>query len=548
MDVGERRFNMEKRKPNIILITCDQLRQDFVGAHGCEFILTPNIDRLAKEGCIFDNAYSPNPVCIPARHNLITGLTARQHGFDDNYFGKDAKACPYYLPTFAQILNDDGYDTIAIGKMHFQPERRAVGFDRFLNMDELPHTREEDDYAMYLKEQGYGHLQSVHGVRSCLYMQPQRSLLPKEHHGSAWVADRSIEYLDATRGRKPFLMWIGFIHPHPPLDIPEEWADLYKGKIPAPVKSKTPLSTLAIENQQLACVYNEEVRTRIRELYASAISHVDFQIGRIMDKLRDLGLMDDTLILFTSDHGEMLGDLDTYQKFLPYDPSCKIPFIIRYPKVFKAGERQNAFVDLNDVLPTFVDAAGLSYPAPYELPGESLLKQGGKKNRRYQYTEHQKESKRWCCIRDERYKYVHFYGDADQMFDMLEDPKEQTNLLYGEPAEDVLAIRDRLKAILLCYEEKWGLEGYSDKTAFKEFPKYEIFHYYEANFPMFPFMAMPEEQARYDDYRDEILSAIKKEPVVKLSQNHTIDILHEGNYGEEWIRELMERAKEQGNY
>ena len=118
---------MKQDRPNILLITCDQLRSDFVGCCGGSFMKTPNIDRLAEEGCVFENAYSPNPVCIPARHNLLTGLTARHHGFDDNYFGAEAKACPYYLPTFPQVLNDGGYETIAIGKMHFQPERRAAG-------------------------------------------------------------------------------------------------------------------------------------------------------------------------------------------------------------------------------------------------------------------------------------------------------------------------------------------------------------------------------------------------------------------------------------
>jgi len=538
---------MEQR-PNILLITCDQLRFDFLGAYGCDFVKTPNIDRLAKQGCVYERAYSPNPVCIPARHNLITGLPARYHGFDDNYFEEEAKACPYYLPTFAQILNDSGYETIAIGKMHFQPERRAVGFDYFYNMDELPHTREEDDYAMYLKEKGYGQLRSVHGVRTCLYMQPQRSLIPARHHGSTWVADRSIEYLERTKGRKPFLMWTGFIHPHPPLDIPEEWADLYNGKIPKPVKSVTPLSTLAVENQQLACVYNDEVRDRIRELYASAISYVDMQIGRILDKLEELKLIDNTLILFVSDHGEMLGDLDTYQKFLPYDPSARIPFIIRYPKAFQPGERRSEFVDLNDVLPTFLDAAGLSYPAEYELPGESVLRRNGKKDRQYQYIEHQRNNKRWCCIQDERYKYVYYYGDDEQLFDMKEDPKETTNLLYGEPDPEILAVRDRLKQELLKYEARWGLEGYADEHGFKTFERYEGIRYYETNFPCFPNMALEEEKAQFDNYDDEILAAIKNEPVVKLSENHAKEILLKGGYDEAWIDRLLERAKEQNNY
>ena len=112
------------KRPNIILIACDQLRSDFVGCYGSSFMHTPNIDALAAQGCVYENAYSPNPVCIPARHNMLTGLTARHHGYDDNYFGNEAKPAPYELPTFPLILSDAGYETVAIGKLHFQPERR----------------------------------------------------------------------------------------------------------------------------------------------------------------------------------------------------------------------------------------------------------------------------------------------------------------------------------------------------------------------------------------------------------------------------------------
>ena len=127
--------NKDDTRPNILLITCDQLRSDFVGAYGADFMRTPNIDRLAEEGCLYENAYSPNPVCIPARHNMLTGLTAKHHGYDDNYFDAVAKPCPWQLPTFPQILSDGGYETIAVGKIHFQPERRHTGFDFFYNMD-----------------------------------------------------------------------------------------------------------------------------------------------------------------------------------------------------------------------------------------------------------------------------------------------------------------------------------------------------------------------------------------------------------------------------
>ena len=540
---------MSENHPNILLIMCDQLRPDFLGAYGCDFIETPNIDRLAREGCVFENAYTPNPVCIPARHNLITGLTARHHGFDNNYFGLNAKPCPSTLPTFAQILNDNRYETIAIGKMHFQPARRALGFDYFLSMDEVPSTREEDDYALYLKAQGYGALQSINGVRTCLYMQPQRALISAEHHGSHWVADRAIEFFRSNHGRMPFLMYAGFIHPHPPFNVPDEWAEKYVGKIPPPVQSNTPISAIAREKNQLGCLDDPAALQRVRELYASAISFVDYNIGRMVGELEAQGLLDDTLILLLSDHGEMLGDMGTFQKMLPYDASSKIPFILRWPEHVQAGSRDTRFVDLNDVLPTFLDAAKLDYPCDYDLPGESVLIPEGVKNRTVQYVEHHRENKRWISLRDHRYKYIFHYGDKAELYDLTSDPHETTNLLHGVPPNrEALAVRNRLHNQLLCYEARYGLRGYVVDGAFKQFPPYQPQPDYETNFPCFPKMMTPEEQSTLNNYDDEILRAIQKEPVVKLRNNHTAEILSLSDaYSPERIERLLARANAQGN-
>ncbi len=538
---------MRESVPNILLITCDQLRYDFIGTTSGGKIYTPNINRLANQGCLYENAYSPNPVCIPARHNLITGLTDRLHGFDDNYFGKEAKSCPYYLPTFAQILRDGGYETIAIGKMHFQPERNAAGFDFFYNMNEVVPTREMDDYAMYLKQNGFGHIHSIHGVRNCLYMQPQRSLLPEKYHGSAWVADQAIEYLDRTRGRQPFMMWAGFIHPHPPLDVPERWADYYRNKIDLPVTSITPLSKLAEENKYLACMDSLQKVNRVRELYAAAISFADEQIGRILEKLDELDLAENTLVVFTSDHGEMLGDLGTYQKFLPYDAASRIPLILRYPGRIIPGRRNASFADLNDLLPTFLGVAHLRYPASYDLPGESLLETKPKKDRDYQYLEHQHGSKRWCAIRDIRYKYIHYYGDEDQLFDLAMDPHETFNLLFCCKEKDIYKRVKQLRQRLIYMEERYGLEGYTYKNEFIKFPPYQISPSFEETMQPFAQKLISEEAELMNNVDDEILAAIKNEPTVKLHTAETVAILSDLGYSDERMSALFERARQQGN-
>jgi arylsulfatase A-like enzyme len=543
-----------KKKPNILLITTDQQRYDTINALGYDFMHTPNLVRLAKVGCVFTNPYSPNPVCIPARHNLLTGLTARHHGFDDNYF-VDKKNIPYNLPTFPQILSDGGYDTVAIGKLHFQPYRRHNGFHRLYLMDEIPEYREDDDYAMYLKEQGYDHLQSIHGVRHLLYMLPQRSLLPEKHHGNCWVADKTIAYLEENRGRRPFLIWAGFIHPHPPFDVPDDWADLYKDTVlPEPFISRTPLSPLAEENKPIADYPNPKYLHRARELYYASISHVDHNIGKILAKLEEIGELDNTMILFTSDHGEMMGDHGTYQKFLPYDSSSKVPFIVRYPSRMPAGSVHRDFVDLNDILPTFLDAADIDYPGNLELPGESIFVEVGHKNRQVQYIEYCKDNKRWVSLRNKRYKFNYYYGGGhEELFDMINDPMETTNLLHelkpNHPNhQQYLEARLELREHLIGMEEKFGLEGYVEDGDFKKMPPYEPNYYRETNFPKFPKEIVRNgEREALISILDEILLAIQKEPIVQLDELDLNTFQKYGGFTDEEIHSLIERSKKNPN-
>ncbi|MFW5986310.1 MAG: sulfatase-like hydrolase/transferase, partial [Halanaerobiales bacterium] len=306
-------------RPNILLLMTDQQRFDTINAAGYDHMQTPNLDRLVEEGCLYRNAYSPNPICIPARHNMLTGLPARYHGFADNDFNR---TIPQYLPTYPRLLSDSGYETVGIGKMHFCPVRRHNGFEKLKLMAEVPRCREEDEYAMYLKDIGLGHIQNIHGVRNLLYMLPQRSLIPEEHHGNNWVADRSIEYLKANGGRKPFFLKASWIAPHPPFDVPDRFADLYKDvELPEVRTSDRIFPAIIEENKHLGDIPDEKYLRRMREVYYSAITHVDYNIGKILTALEEIDELDNTFIIFLSDHGEMLGDYSAYQKWLPYD-SC----------------------------------------------------------------------------------------------------------------------------------------------------------------------------------------------------------------------------------
>ena len=502
------------KQPNILLVTTDQQRYDTVRALGYDFMETPNLDSLAAEGCCYPNAYSNNPVCMAARHNIITGLTARYHGFDDNYFEENPKVIPADLPTFPQLLSDAGYDTIAIGKMHFQPCRRHNGFTKMELMEEIPRYLEDDEYTMYLRDNGYAGLQSPHGVRHLLYMLPQRSLIDEEHHGSAWVAERSIHHLKENAGKRPFFLWSSFIAPHPPFDVPENWADLYKGKDLPPVKkSVTPISRLAEWKKCIADYPDESYLQRVRELYYASISFVDYNIGKIIRQLKEMGEYDNTLIIFTSDHGEMLGDYGTYQKMLPYDGSARIPVIMRYPEKIEAGSRDERFVDINDILPTVLDAAGVKYPNPDILPGESIFIRDGKKDRSLQYVEYGHGNMRWVSLRSKKYKYNYYYGGGvEELFDMENDPDESVNILWSGTDPGALKIKEEMRSLLVEMESRYGLEGCVQDGDFLKLEEINAGFYRENNPPIFPGRA----GGGYISLEEEIRRAVAHEPVVKL--------------------------------
>ena len=529
------------KKPNILLITTDQQRYDTIHAAGFDHIYTPNLDRLAHEGCLFTNAYSPNPVCIPARHNILSGLPAKYHTFDDNYFD-DSHQMPFDIPAFPTILANGGYDTVAIGKMHFQPCKRHNGFNRMDNMEEIPVFMQDDDYAMFLKANGIDRFSSFHGVRHLLYMLPQQAYIPTKYHGTTWVADKTIEAIKANAGERPFMIWTSFIEPHPPFDVPKEWAHLYDFvELPKGYASLTPISALAEENKHIADYPDEDYLRRAKQLYHAAISFVDDNIGRIIDCLENEGLLDDTLIIFTSDHGEMLGDNETFQKFLPYDGSSKIPFIVRYPKLVRSNTIDERLIDLNDLLPTFLDVAKLNYPKAIELPGESVFTFNGKKDREYQYIEHNKGNKRWISLRNKRYKYNYYYGGGhEELFDLVNDKQERINLLFNDQDEKLLAIKQQLRAKLVQYEKRWGFDGGVVNNDFVCLPEYLAKPYRETNFPHHVQYLSQTEQAHLIGMIKEIKLAIKDEPVVKLKDLDIDTFKKYGHFSEQDLSELLD--------
>jgi len=459
------------KRPNILLLLTDQQRFDTIHGLGHAHMKTPHLDRLALRATCFTHAHSPNPVCVPARHCLLTSRTGRFHGYFNNSSSPIRDAG---LPTLPRLLSDHGYRTAAIGKMHFSPVRRHHGFEELQLMEEIPLHREDDDYARYLAANGLKGTGSIHGVRPLAYHIPQRALIPQAHHEMTWVPDRAVEFIRRERSR-PFFLMCGWIKPHPPWDIPEGWEDLYReADLPGPADFSRECPFDPARSRDAGDFDSPQTRRRIREAYYTSVSMVDHGVGQILDALEATRQLDDTLILFTSDHGEMLQDKGFYMKSLPYEGSVRVPLLASLPGVFAAGARDDRLTDLMDLLPTCLEAAGIPYD-PMDFCGSSLISDTGPKDRNYQWIEHASGEEypefnlRWVSLRDRRFKYIHFYnGGVEQFFDLQKDPWELENLVQrgSLPVADF----ERLKRQCIACEQRWGRSDYVRDDRFTSAP------------------------------------------------------------------------------
>ncbi len=517
---------VEKRpegRPNVVLLFTDEQRYDTIGALGCDYMVTPNLDRLVREGCAFTHACTPNPVCVPARHNLLTGLYSRDTGMSEN----QTAVMPPSIPRLPQILADAGYHCEVVGKMHFQPARTHHGFHRMQVMAELFRNVGDDDFAMYLRSVGLGHIRNIHGVRNLLYDQPQRSLLPEEHHGTTWVGDRAADCVRRNRNR-PFFLWAGWIAPHPPFAPPADLADLYKD---APLPEPTPQEEDAnprLQRHRLAMDDPTPGKIRrVRELYAASVTHIDRNVGKVIEALEETGQLDNTLVIFTSDHGDMLGDNGAWSKQVPNDPSVRIPFIMRCPGRIEAGTVRHDYADLVDILPTVLDACGVDYPSDIEFPGESLLiSEGcGAKDRSVHYMENSRGRGRVISLRGQRHKYNYWFdGGREELYDMEEEPAEIHNLLQGARATDQQEAYREMKERLTACEARCGHSGTvkEGRLVPSDAPEKPTWppgvRGLNWQFHMHPFNMRPEEAATYNSEKDEVLAATKDEPTLDLAK------------------------------
>ena len=434
------------KQPHVLLILTDQQRGDCLGIEGHPVLRTPFMDSIGGEGTHFRHGYSESPTCIPARRTIMSGQSPAVHGM----VGMEGGVQWDPPHTLAGELTGAGYQSEMIGKLHLFPNRKRYGFERLQRADS---TRSADnDYLAWLDGPGpKDRWAMAHGVTPNGWVGRASHLAETQTH-AFWVVSRAIEFLERRDPGAPFFLNISFIDPHPPFAPPQFWYDRYIGKeLPEPVigdwapsfDGPTTGSDPETMRNRRAWL-DPETMHYTRASYYGLISHVDSQLGRLFQYMRDRRLLGDTFILQTADHGEMLGDHHMFSKARPFEPSARVPYLARAPQWMgcQTGGKVDAPVGLQDVMPTLLDAAGL--PVPDSCTGRSVLPFMRGKGQHPEWRdalhgEHckryfEEESTHWLV--DGHTKYV-WYSQTGQelLFDLDGDPQERHNLLFEADAE-----------------------------------------------------------------------------------------------------------------
>jgi arylsulfatase A-like enzyme len=446
----------------------DQHRGDCLGADGNAVIQTPNLDRLARGGVRFGCAYSSTPTCTPARAALLTGMSPWSHGMLG--YGAVAEHYPVELP---QLLRDAGYYTLGIGKMHWTPQRALHGFHRTIldesGREESPGFR--SDYRSWLFSEAPGADPEPTGISWNGYA-AKAFPLPERLHPTAWVAETAIHFLRDYQNTAPWFLKVSFERPHSPYDPPPRWMERYAGAALPPARAGRWAEKYRPADNNLADPWHgdfgPEAARAARLGYYGSVSFVDEQIGRILEALDARGALNNTMIFFLADHGDMLGDQYLWRKGYAYQPSARIPMLLHWPDGLdrsRAGQAVAKPVEIRDVLPTLLDGAGA--PVPPAVEGRSLLALARNPDREWREwidLEHDvvySPDNHWNALTDGIWKYIfHANSGQEQLFHLADDPFEIRDLSGDAPFSGELSMwRSRLIAHLAPRGEPWVVQG-----------------------------------------------------------------------------------------
>ena len=483
---------------NILFIMCDQLRWDYLSCYGNETLHTPNIDALAKRGVRFDRAYCQAPLCGPSRASFYSGRYVSSHGVMAN---NDPSRIDEL--TLADYLRPAGYRSALVGKAHHRKHYQALlalgldadaevvknarsgGFEPFELHDGLLPGDRDNDYNDYLRALGYdspnpwrdfansgadsdGNPRSGWQLRNSIY--PAR--VAEAHSETAYTTRRAIDFLEQQTAAQPWCLHLSYIKPHWPLIAPAPYHELYRaGDVPAPNRAECervdphPVYAAFMQHEYSRSYARDDVRARAIPAYMGLVKQIDDQLGRLFAYLQQRGFTDDTMIVFTSDHGDYLGDHWLGEKDLFHEASVRIPLIIVDPRAgadATRGSHSRALVEAVDLLPTFTGfaAADLCRERVEGRSLQPLLHAAAVPPdwREYAVSETDYAERgarealaldpydcRATMIRTQRWKYIHHACFRAQLYDLDNDPRELTDL-GADPAHEATRreLQDRL--------------------------------------------------------------------------------------------------------
>ncbi|KAL9102259.1 MAG: hypothetical protein Q9163_002569 [Psora crenata] len=435
-----------QRKPNILFILADQVAAPLLSVYNKSSpIKTPHIDALAAKSAVFTSAYCPSPLCAPSRSSLVSGQLPTRIGAWDN-------AAPLGLdvPTYAHYLRREGYETVLAGKMHFIGEQ-LHGYEERLTSDIYP-----ADFGWAVNwDDPDRRLEWYHNASSILQAGP--CIRSNQLDFDEEVMFRSTRYLYSTARRqeddRPFCLTVSLTHPHDPYTIHEEYWNRYEGEdIPLPEvdipkdeqdpHSKRLLRVCDLADQEIP----EDAIKRARRAYFGAVSYVDDNVGKLLKVLKECDMDNNTIVIFSADHGDMLGERGLWYKMSWFEGSARVPLMIYYPQRFAPNTiTQN--VSTMDILPTLVDLAGGSVDSRLPLDGNTLLPQlEGQPGIDTVYGEYAGEGTiaPLMMIRRGPWKFVTCPTDPPQLFNLYRDPKELHNLMTVKDDPETVAAADAL--------------------------------------------------------------------------------------------------------
>jgi choline-sulfatase len=436
---------------NVLWIMADQMRADFCGFMGNAQVQTPNLDRLAARGTVFENTFAQAPICTPSRTSIFTSRYVHAHGA---WWNGIAPSRPRTL--LPDVFREAGYATGLVGKLHINPTDADHGFDHIEQHEEcLPF--DESAYQQLLKAQSppvqtpFDNTDWSNRAAECGICE-----MPEELEETRWVADRACAYLDARR-EEPFFLFASFVRPHSPYNPLRRFLDMYKDvTFDAPDFDPGEWERIPPRVREVAKSWGWDQLTatefaEIRRHYAALCTQVDENVGRILDRLAASGLADDTVVVFAADHGDFVGEHGMLYKEHLWDGSLHVPLVVHDPR--RQANRCTGLVEAIDIAPTVLELSGTDVPA--SMQGKSLvpvLDDPALSHRDAVFAEFEEYTvntgvhdvlracpeTRMFSVRTGRYKYIHYVGEDGELYDVHADPRERKNLIRDPAYSDVV--------------------------------------------------------------------------------------------------------------